>query len=181
MSEKPKRRKRPSRSTEDPNTIGPNSKLTSETATAIVNAVRAGNTQETAAAYAGINKDTLYTWMRKGRAATRGAYHQFVDQLDQALAASEVRDLALIGKAAEEQWQAAAWRLERRYPEKYGRRTRLEGQVDVRGVPYLDIGKLTGEELEQLSGLLRKAAPVPEELPRGGRPALELVAGDPAP
>lgn len=176
-TETPRRTRLPSRSTTDATVQGATSKLNEETATAIVNAVRAGNTQETAAAFAGINKDTLYTWLRKGRSATRGAYHDFVEALDQALASSEVRDLALIGKAAEEQWQAAAWRLERRYPERYGRRTRLEGQVDVRAVPYVDTSKLDERDLAELHRILEKAQPSPEEVPRDGRPALELVSG----
>lgn len=186
MPETTKRRERAttSRSTGDPNIIGgarasvPSTcKLNEETATAIVNAVRAGNTNETAAAYAGINKDTLYTWMRKGRAAERGAYRDFVEALDHALASSEVRDLALIGKAAEEQWQAAAWRLERRYPDRYGRRTRHEGQIDIRGVPFLDYSRLDPADMEDLHRILEKGNPGVDEVPSGGRPALELLEG----
>jgi hypothetical protein len=37
-----------------------------------------------------------------------------------------VRDLAIIGRAADEHWQAAAWRLERRFPERYARNRRVE-------------------------------------------------------
>jgi len=172
-----------SRATKDPNQIGgarasvkSMCKLHEETHNAIVQAVRAGNYLETAASYAGISKDTLYTWLKKGRAATKGPYREFVEAVDQAIASSEVRDLTLIGKAAEEQWQAAAWRLERRYPDRYGRRTRVDGDVNVNVQHVLDVSTLTDDELEELKRLLTKAQPQ-QEIGHTERAALELVAG----
>ncbi|MGB4501182.1 MAG: hypothetical protein WBI21_07950 [Natronincolaceae bacterium] len=41
-------------------------KLNPETQNKIITAIRAGNYIETAAAYAGISKNTLYDWLRKG-------------------------------------------------------------------------------------------------------------------
>ncbi len=38
------------------------------------------------------------------------------------MAEAEIRDVALIGKHAEYSWQAAAWRLERKFPAKWGRK-----------------------------------------------------------
>jgi transposase len=111
-----------------------NSKLTPELAEKICNVLRAGNYVDTAAAYAGICKDTYYDWLRRGARAAKAndtseaeaPYRAFHAAVEQALAAAEIRDVALIGKAANDQWQAAAWRLERRYPEKWGRRERHE-------------------------------------------------------
>jgi hypothetical protein len=56
-------------------------------------------------------------------------------------------------------------------------RLRFEGKLDVRGVPYLDMDKLTEAEQQTLIALTRKASPDPDALPRDGRPALELIAG----
>lgn len=142
-------------------------KLNEDTQKAICDVIRAGNYMETAAAYAGINRDTLYEWMKKGRAArTAGRnniYSRFVEELELALAQGEVRDLAIIGKAAEQVWQAAAWRLERRMPDKYGRRTRVEHDTPD-GKPFplgmsFDPDVLSVEELERLKELLDKAQP----------------------
>ena len=102
----------------------------------IVQAIKAGNYIETAAAYAGINKSTLYDWLKRGEREKQRVeknpryrirksekpYVEFSDAVEKALAEAEVRDVLLIGKAAEEQWQAAAWRLERKFPDRWGRR-----------------------------------------------------------
>ena len=113
------------------------SKLDRETQQRICDAIAAGNYMETAALYAGVCKDTLYEWLRRGRAGKKGdeRYAQFAQAVEEALARSEVRDVALIAKAAEQHWQAAAWRLERRYPDRWGRRSLVtggeEGPIEV--------------------------------------------------
>jgi transposase len=109
-------------------------KLSPDLQKAIVDAIRAGNYMETAAAFAGVAKQTFYNWLRRGRRARSGRYREFVDAVKKALAEAEVRDLEVIRQAAtgtgpfEEnpQWQAAAWRLERRNPKRWGRKDRHE-------------------------------------------------------
>jgi transposase len=103
-------------------------KLTPEVQKRIIDALRAGNYVETAAAYAGIGRQTLYDWLHRGAKEGKGAYHEFHEAVEKALAESEVRDVALIAKAAEAQWQAAAWRLERRAPERWGKRVTVDDQ-----------------------------------------------------
>ena len=127
----------------------------------IVQAIKAGNYIETAAAYAGISKSTLYDWLKRGeREKQRVAknprykirksekiYVEFSDAVEKALAEAEVRDVLLIGKAAEEQWQAAAWRLERKFPDRWGRRViEHSGDININN-PLKD---LTTEELKKL-------------------------------
>lgn len=109
-------------------------KLNAEVQADIVKAIKAGNYLETAAAYAGINKSTLHDWLRrgerekqsreKGEVATEKEqiFVEFSDSVEKALAEAEVRDVYTISKAAESQWQAAAWRLERKFPKKWGRK-----------------------------------------------------------
>lgn len=122
-------------------------KLNTETQEKIVSAIRAGNYIETAAAYAGIHKSTLYDWLKRGerekqRVAKNPRYRikkdeqqfvEFSDAVERALAEAEVRDVAIIGKAAEEYWQAAAWRLERKFPHKWGRKViEHSGSLEVK-------------------------------------------------
>ena len=98
-------------------------KLNPETQAKICDALRAGNYLETAAAYAGIDKTTLFDWLRKGARAKRGIHKEFSQAVEKAMADAETRDVALIGKAANNgTWQASAWRLERKYPDRWGRR-----------------------------------------------------------
>lgn len=102
-------------------------KLTPETQDRIVTALRAGNYQETAARYAGIDGATFYRWMERGTEETEGIYSEFCEAVENAKAAAEVRDVALIDLAAQDgSWQAAAWKLERKFPNRWGRVTRTE-------------------------------------------------------
>lgn len=124
-------------------------KLNFDTHNKIITAIRAGNYIETAAAYAGINKSTLYDWLKRGeREKQRVAknprykirksekpYVEFSNAVEKALAEAEIRDVAIIAKAAEEQWQAAAWRLERKFPDRWGRRVldvEHKGKLEVK-------------------------------------------------
>lgn len=111
-------------------------KLTPELQASVVEAIRAGNYVETAAAFAGIDKTTLYDWLRQGATAGSGPYHEFSHAVKAAQAAAEVRDVMLIGKAAATQWQAAAWRLERKFPDRWGRKVQVG-----------DLAKLSDAEL----------------------------------
>jgi hypothetical protein len=101
-------------------------KLTPEVQKKIVEMISAGNYVETAAAYAGISKVILYDWMKRGNNASKGIHREFLDAIQKALAESEIRDVLTIGTAAKLNWQAAAWRLERKSPAKWGRKTNFE-------------------------------------------------------
>ncbi|WP_339174429.1 hypothetical protein [Anoxybacillus sp. FSL W8-1294] len=108
-------------------------KLTPELQKKIIDAIRAGNYMETAAAYAGISKDTFFRWLRKGARAKSGIYKDFHDAVEKALADAEVRDVMLIANAAATDWKAAAWRLERKFPDRWGRKERLSADLNHSG------------------------------------------------
>ena len=74
-----------------------------------LNAVRSGSYLETAAAHAGVELRRLL------------AVPGLAPRLETARANAEVREVALITQAAASSWQAAAWLLERRAPERWGR------------------------------------------------------------
>lgn len=107
--------------------MGRRTKLTEEVKDRILQAVSAGNYLETAAQFAGVDASTMRRWVVKGEAA--GApepYRSFCAALKGARAAAEVRSVTLIQQAATNgTWQAAAWYLERSYPDRWGR-TRVE-------------------------------------------------------
>ncbi|HEY1697967.1 MAG TPA: hypothetical protein VGG39_37665 [Polyangiaceae bacterium] len=113
-------------------------KLSPELQEKILLHLRVGAYVETAAACAGIHKDTFYEWMKKG-ARGQQPYVAFAQAVTRAVAESESRDLATILKAATTQWQAAAWRLERRFPEKYGRhdRVKVDAKIEHDGASLL--------------------------------------------
>lgn len=122
---------------------GAPTKLTPEITKTICNALLIGNYFETACAVAGIHRDTAYEWLKKG-AKKPGIHRQFSDAVEKAQADAESRDLTVIEMTAhgtkaqfdenghlvraevQRDWKAAAWRLERKHPKKWGRIDRHE-------------------------------------------------------
>lgn len=91
----------------------------------IVEQLRIGNYFETACAVAGIDKTTGYLWLKKGAKQTRGAFRDFSNSVEKAQHEAEAVLVGRIVAHGKEQWQANAWMLERKFPEKYGQRIRL--------------------------------------------------------
>lgn len=115
-------------------------KLNPKTQKKICDALRAGNTRTASAAYAGIGMTTFHVWMDKGRRAKSGIHRDFRDAVEKAEADAEVRHVAIITKASEKSWQAAAWWLERRRHKDWRQRKDVDhggqggGAVPVRVV-----------------------------------------------
>lgn len=109
------------------------SKLTPEVQEKICAAIAAGNYDIVAARYAGISDTTFYRWLKEGEEAANGIKHGFWVAVKDAGAKAEVRNVALIENAASFTWQAAAWWLERKYSDRWGRRERLEHVGDAGG------------------------------------------------
>jgi len=122
-------------------------KLNRDIQNKIVTAIKMGNYIETAAAVAGINKTTLYDWLKRGEREkqrvendsrkkirkSEAIYVEFSNAVEKALAEAEARDVMLISKAANTQWQAAAWRLERKFPDRWGRKViEHRGSLEVK-------------------------------------------------
>jgi hypothetical protein len=97
------------------------SKLTPEITAILAEAIRAGGTREAAAARAGIGPSTLYDWLKRGDTGDE-RYQEFSEAIKKAEADLEAKALGLILDAAGKSWQAAAWLLERRFPDRWGRR-----------------------------------------------------------
>jgi hypothetical protein len=107
----------------------------------LINAIRLGADMTTARKYAGVSDKALKNWLQWGNEEESGPYADFVLEMDKAFVECELRDLESLEKAANGQaeernkvtgeitklyikpdWRAAAFRLERRYPTKYGRK-----------------------------------------------------------
>ncbi len=89
--------------------------------------IRLGDTYVNAATRAGISERVLHLWREKGRKAQTGQYFQFLQAVRKA-EAEALRTAALhVRNAMSNQWQAAAWFLERRDPANYSRRTEVSG------------------------------------------------------
>jgi hypothetical protein len=95
-------------------------KLTAEAVEAFADALRRTWYVETAADLIGVERRTVYYWIKKGKHARKGLLRTFFLTVKQVMAAKEATNVATIEAAAANQWQAAAWLNERRSPERWG-------------------------------------------------------------
>ena len=142
----------------EPRRRGRPSKLNDERVGTILEALRAGCYLETAAAYAGVHRDTVNRW--------RQEHPEFADQVERARAEGEVRGLLVINRAEQAgDWRAAAWRLQHAYPERWTQRLQVGGEL------RLGLSELF-EELER-----RAAAEASDEPDPGSDQTLESGHG----
>jgi hypothetical protein len=112
------------------------SKYTPKAVDDITTAIQIGATYALAAAYAGIGERTFYDWLAQ--------YPQFSQAVKLAEGKAAIGWLARIEKAANDgTWQAAAWKLERRYPHAYGRTVQEHtgkdgGDIVIRAIRIVD-------------------------------------------
>ena len=111
---------------------GRDPKLTPEVQKIIVDRVAAGVPLKYAAQGAGIGERTLRRWMADGRAGNK-PFSALMAALKKAEADAIARNVGLIQKEAAKTWTAAAWFLERRYPDDFAshRRDVAELRRDV--------------------------------------------------
>lgn len=93
----------------------------------IINALKMGNTRRAAHGIAGVSDATFYRMMDR---------EAFRSQVVKAEAEAEATYASIVAKTAASEapatWQAAAWWLERRRHEDFGRRDRVDMVVDVK-------------------------------------------------
>jgi len=98
--------------------------------------IQEGNYIETVCDLMQISKDTVYRWLKLGGKGNP-KYKPFSDAVKKSMAEAERFLLAVLARAAEKgQWLSAAWRLERRFPKRWGHG------------PKEDIGMLTGDKIK---------------------------------
>src|SRR5262245_5825483 len=127
------------------------SKLTLEVKTKIINVLKGGGTECAAFTSAGVGESTFYRWMQLRKGASRGRYREFWEEVRRAQQDAVIRNVMIIQKAAmggevlekttvtkpdgttivrekkaPPAWQAATWWLERRHPDDWGRRDRID-------------------------------------------------------
>jgi transposase len=98
---------------------------------------------ETVADYIGVSRVSIHRWLKRGALELKrvrkdarfkvrqseAIYVEFCNAVKKAKAEGEIFDAGVVKKAAAKQWQAAAWRLERRFPRRWGKKDQLDTQV----------------------------------------------------
>ena len=95
--------------------------FTPEIGERVLKAIRNGCTRETAARSAGISGPTLSKYIKRGRNGDP-RLAEFAEKLKNAEAELEETIVGKLISAGEKHWQCWAWWLERKYPERWGRR-----------------------------------------------------------
>jgi len=111
-----------------------------------------------AAALAGVTVDSVYRWIREGTRDKRDGKEtpesEFSDAIKIAMASAEREALQAIRTAGmmPQFWPAKAWFLERRYPEKYGRKDRVEMEHSgQQGLGVANVDNTLSERLDDES------------------------------
>ncbi len=121
----------------DPN-VGPYKLSNPDLVVRFLDAISKGCSYKIACGYAGVTYAHFRQWMRKGEEYMEAnpdkefdiyaKFHHFVRAAE---AKAACKWLDKIEDASESQWQAAAWKLERRYPKDYGKdREEIDKKLD---------------------------------------------------
>lgn len=134
-------------------------KLTADSQKRIIDAIVLGATYEMAAQYGGVSYNTFNSWMLRAcvelerleyphaqRNKDEDLYVSFYEAVKDAEGRAVVGWLGKIERSANDgNWQAAAWKLERRYPRDYGRTVHEQRIVNLTPA---DAEKLSTEDLD---------------------------------
>ncbi len=141
--------------------------LTPEVQKVICEAIEAGTTLEIAARAARIGPRTLDEGLEHGRNELRenpdaeGPCADFVSEVMIASAKNEQKLIGIILKEAPKTWQAAAWLLERKFPQRYAKvdRLRVSGdETNNKPVAAQSREEGTRKLIEKIAAIAEKAA-----------------------
>jgi len=120
------------------NRTGRPTSFTAAKATRIVEAIRRGIPFKLAAAAGGVSYNTFARWRNEGTHPDSPRHlREFCHQVRTAESDAAQRFLGLIEAAAQRNWQAAAWMLERRHPDLFGKaaaapsRALMDSDLDI--------------------------------------------------
>jgi transposase len=93
-----------------------------------------GNYTNTVCQYLNIHQSTWYKWLQDGEKQEAGLKKEFFDTIKRAEAQAEIRLLDEIRNIAkrESSWQANAWMLERKFPDRWSKREKIDLDAHVK-------------------------------------------------
>lgn len=142
--------------------MGRKTKLTEQLINKAERLIKAGNYNMVVCEYLNIHPSTWYKWMQEGEKARSGRKKEFFDRIKKAEAEAEVRLITDLQKIASDNnsWQGIAWMLERKFPERWGKKDKVSadlnhsGQVTNKKEIEVDITK----RIDQYEDIYRKVA-----------------------
>jgi hypothetical protein len=114
----------------------------------LIKYIKAGNYIKTACEAVGIDESTFYKWGKRAEKKEE-PYFQFFQSIKRAESEAIIRNVITIQSAAKRKWQAAAWFLERKDYERWGRKELVGGIPDK--PMQIDLSGLSTEEIRALA------------------------------
>lgn len=144
---------------------GRKSKLTPELIKEAEALLKVGNYARTVCDYLGIHESTWYKWLQEGEAASKGIKREFFEAIKKAESTAEIRNVKIVNTAAENDWRAAMTYLERKFPDRWGKKDRVEAAIEhsgkdggpIQSEVSIDLSNLSDGELQVLESILEKS------------------------
>lgn len=112
---------------EPPKLRGRPSLLTEDLQAMLLSGIEEGLPLKQAAMLAGICYETLNRWRKKGESESAPPeFRHFCQALQRSEAVAMQRLVSQVSKAGNTDWRAAAWILERRHPDEFGKAEKIE-------------------------------------------------------
>ncbi len=134
-------------------TVGAKCKLTDDLIENACELLARGNYDKTVYRYLGIGEASWFRYINRGEEDFNNGkdtvYAKFYIQTTKARAQSEIRNVGVIQQAAENDWKASAWFLERKFAARWGRRDKTEftgkdgGPIEIANAKESLLKKLT--------------------------------------
>lgn len=121
---------------------GRTTKCTPEVIKACADAIAEGASIEGACLLSGISVSTYYNWRARGEEGEE-PFTAFLEAVKGSETVIESRLVEMILDVVPDKWQAGAWFLERRFPERWGRRTMHEHSGGDKPVEVKTTGTVT--------------------------------------
>lgn len=141
------------------NVGGRPSKLTLKLTREIAHLLSQGNFVETACDAVGIAKSTFYAWMELGELSENTEHVKFSDAIKRAVATAEIVSVGDVRDKVDN-WQAQAWWLERRYPDRWGNRGKqIQEHVGKDGGPmqYEEVSLTDEQRANRIAAIFDRA------------------------
>jgi len=108
----------------------PNSKISQDVVNKICEYISKGNYISVSCEAVGISRETFYNWLELGEKRVE-PYFTLLTEFKKAEADAEANRVAKLHLAGEKSWQANAWLLERKQPDRWGQTQRIHQTVDM--------------------------------------------------
>lgn len=108
---------------------GRKTKLNPERAAKICDLLSKGNTRRASAYASGVTYESMRSWLKRAEECESGIYVEFAEAVQLAEAQAEINAVSVVTQAGFTNWTAAAWWLERKFPDDWAKTEKVKQEV----------------------------------------------------